>query len=89
MKESKVKTYLVNQLIKRGWFVRLIIKTNNPGDPDLFTYKDGITVWIEMKKAGRETEPLQEYRKKEIISFGMQCICIAGIKEAKDYLNSL
>lgn len=89
MQESKVKTYLVNQLIKRGWFVRLIIKTNNPGDPDLFTYKNGATVWIEMKKEGREPDPLQEYRKKEIVSFGMQCICIAGIKEAKEYLNSL
>lgn len=89
MQESKVKTYLVNQLIKRGWFVRLIIKTNNPGDPDLLTYKDGVTVWIEMKKEGREPDPLQEYRKKEIISFGMQCICIAGIKEAKEYLISL
>lgn len=89
MQESKVKTYLVNQLIKRGWFVRLIIKTNSPGDPDLFTYKDGSTVWIEMKKEGREPEPLQEYRKKEITSFGMKCICIAGIEEAKEYLNSL
>lgn len=89
MQESKVKTYLVNQLIKRGWFVRLIVKTNKAGDPDLFTYKDGFTVWIEVKKKGRDPEPLQEYRKKEIISFGMQCICISGIKEAKEYLNSL
>lgn len=89
MQESEIKSYLVKELTKRGWFVRLIIKTNKPGDPDLFTYKDGKPVWIEMKKEGRKLDPLQEYRQKEIVSHGMQSICIAGIEEAREYVSNL
>lgn len=89
MQESKIKSYLVKELEKRGWFVRLIIKSNKAGDPDMYTFKDGVTVWIEIKKEGLKLDPLQEYRQKEILSFGMQSICIAGIKEAKEYISSL
>lgn len=89
MRESKVKSYLTKELEKRGWFVRLIIKSNKSGDPDMYAFKNGVTVWIETKKADRELDPLQRYRQKEIISFGMQSICIAGINEAKEYVRGL
>lgn len=89
MQESAIKSYLVKELIKRDWFVRLIIKTNKAGDPDLFTFKNGVTVWIEMKKEDRKLYPLQEYRQQEIISYGMKSICISGIKEAKKYISNL
>lgn len=89
MQESEIKSYLVKELKNRGWFVRLIIKTNTPGDPDLYTYKNGVTVWIETKRKGRKLDPLQKYRKNEIVSFGMQSICIAGIDEAKEYIESV
>lgn len=89
MLESKVKSYLTSHLKKMGWLVILIIKTNRGGDPDVYTFKDGITVWIETKKAGKDLKPLQEYRKKEIKSFGMNCISIIGIKEAKEYIEQI
>lgn len=89
MEESKIQSYLIRELKKKGWFVRKIARTNSPGDPDLFTFKEGRVVWIEIKKSGRIADPLQEYKRKEIVSYGMESIVIAGIEEAYMYINSL
>lgn len=89
MEESKIQSYLIRELKKKGWFVRKIARTNSPGDPDIFTYKDGCVVWIETKKSGRIADPLQEYKRKEIVSYGMESIVIAGIEEAYNYISSI
>lgn len=89
MLESKVQSYLIKELRKRGWFVRKIAKTSTPGDPDLYSYKDNITVWIETKQAGKKARELQEYRHDEIRSFGMKCIVVSGIDQAKEYIKNL
>lgn len=89
MEESKIQSYLIRELKKRGWFVRKIARTNSPGDPDIFTYKGGDIVWIETKKYGRTADPLQEYKRKEILSYGMRSVVIAGIEEAYTYVSSL
>lgn len=79
----------MRELKKKGWFVRKIARTNSPGDPDIFTFKDGRVVWIETKKSGRIADPLQEYKRKEIVSYGMASIVIAGIEEAHKYVYSV
>lgn len=89
MLESKVQSHLIKELRKLGWFVRKIAKTSTPGDPDIYSFKDGITVWIETKKAGKQARELQEYRHDEIRSFGMNCLVISGIDQAKEYLKNL
>lgn len=89
MEESKIQSYLIRELKKRGWFVRKIARTNSPGDPDIFTYKEGRVVWIETKKSGRKADPLQEYKRREIMSHGMESIVIAGIEESYTYVSSL
>lgn len=89
MEESKIQSYLIRELKKRGWFVRKIARTNSPGDPDIFTYKNGRVVWIETKKSGRIADPLQEYKRKEIVSYGMESIVLAGIDEAYRYVSSI
>ncbi len=76
MLESTVQSKIIRRLIKSGWFVRKIIQTNCPGDPDLFLYKAGRVVWIEAKRPGKEAEPLQEYRHREIVSAGMECYAV-------------
>lgn len=89
MEESEIQSYLIRELKKRGWFVRKIARTNSPGDPDIFTYKGGDVVWIETKKSGRKADPLQEYKRREIMYHGMQSIIVAGIEEAYMYIDSL
>lgn len=70
--QSKIKTYL----IKKGWFVRKILSTNCPGDPDLYCYKLGRTIWIETKREGLKARALQSYRHREIKQAGMECYVI-------------
>lgn len=89
MLESKVKKKLCEELEKRGWFVKLIIKTSGSGDPDIYTFKNGRTVWIETKQANKSAIELQKYKHSVIRSFGMECIVISGIEEVKEYLNNL
>jgi len=72
MLESPVQTKIMLDLRKRGWFVRKIIQTNKPGDPDLYAYKQGRTIWIECKRPGKTARPLQEFRGDEIIQSGME-----------------
>ena len=89
MLESKVQSYIIKELKKNGWFVRKIAKTSSSGDPDIYSFKDGVTVWIETKRQGEKARELQKYRHNEIRSFGMKCIVISGIDEAKDYIENL
>lgn len=72
MLESVIQLKIIKDLESKGWFVRKIIQTNHPGDPDLYCFKNGRTVWIECKRPGKNPEPLQIFRGKEIIKFGME-----------------
>jgi len=72
MLESKLQSKCIKELKKRGWFVRKILSTNCPGDPDLYCHKDNRTVWIETKQLGKPLRPLQELRGNEIIEAGME-----------------
>lgn len=71
--ESKLQSKIIRYLKKNGWFVRKILATNCPGDPDIYSYKDGMTIWIEVKREGKTARPLQLYRHEEIRNSGMQC----------------
>lgn len=71
--ESKLQSKIIKFLKKNGWLVRKILSTNCPGDPDIYSYKLGITMWIETKRLGKTSKPLQVFRQQEIKSAGMIC----------------
>ena len=87
MEESKIKNKLCSEMKKKGWFVRLIIRTSTPGDPDCYFYKDMRVIWVETKRAGKEARPLQEYRANEIRESGQECYTISGEGELKQFLS--
>lgn len=74
--ESKLQSKVIQHLKKTGWFVRKILATNCPGDPDIYAYRNGRTIWIETKREGKVARPLQFFRHKEIIESGMECYCV-------------
>ena len=44
--------------------------------PDLFLFKDGITIFIECKELNDTLKPLQKYRIDELIKQGFEAFCL-------------
>ena len=59
--QSKIKNYLRGQ----GWRVIKTISLSENGHPDLFCFKQGKTMVIEVKSKGKKPSELQLYRLKE------------------------
>jgi Holliday junction resolvase len=73
MLESVVQKKIIYHLTKEKWFVLKIISANKNGIPDLMAIKNGQTIFIEVKQKGKKVKKggLQEYRIKELNSFGV------------------
>lgn len=80
MLESVIQSKVIKLLNKSDWFVLKIIQSNKNGIADLYCYKNGRTVWIETKRLDKLLRPLQSYRKKEVISYGMECYRVDSIE---------
>ena len=68
--ESKIQERIVKNLERRGWYVVKIIQSTKNGWPDLQAVKGGKTVYIEVKDIGKEADPLQLMRHKELRNAG-------------------
>ena len=71
--EQKIQTKIINQLTKEGWLCVKLIKTNKNGIPDLMCLKDGITMFIEVKKPNGKLSELQKIRIKQLQDLGFNC----------------
>ena len=73
MLESALQKKIIDYLNKEKWFVLKIIAANKNGVPDLMAIKNSQTIFIEVKQKGKKVIKggLQEYRIKELNSFGV------------------
>jgi Holliday junction resolvase len=71
--EQKIQTKIINQLTKEGWLCVKLIKTNKNGIPDLMCLKDGITMFIEVKRPNGKLSELQKIRIKQLRDLGFNC----------------
>jgi len=69
-----------NELIKQyeadGWLVLKTIRLNHNGYPDLFLFKDGQTLFIEVKEEKDTLKPLQKMRILELKRQGFDAFCM-------------
>jgi hypothetical protein len=66
MQESKLQTKIINYAKLKGWLYIKIIKASESGHSDLMFFKNGITLFIEVKKTtGGVKSELQNYRQKQ------------------------
>ena len=65
--ESKEQTKIKKYLEKDGWIVVKTIQLSESGYPDLFAFRDGLTLFVEVKreKGGRLSE-IQKYRIEKL-----------------------
>lgn len=70
MKESEIQSKIKRKLEAHGWFVTKLIQTTTNGIPDLLALRDGVAIFIEVKRPGQKPSPLQAYRHKQLTDNG-------------------
>jgi hypothetical protein len=88
MQESKLQTKIINYAKLKGWLYIKIIKASESGHSDLMFFKNGITLFIEVKKSlGGIKSELQLYRQKQFRSVGFTWEFIDNFDNFKMLLN--
>ena len=71
MTEQKIQSKIIKDLEKKGFYVIKTIKLNKNGLPDIFAFKDGKTIMIEVKAPGKKPSELQKFRIEEVKKYGV------------------
>ena len=72
MREQQIQTKIIKDLEKKGYYTIKTIKLNKNGLPDIFAFKDGGCVMIEVKAEGKKPSELQKYRIEEVQHYGVK-----------------
>ena len=68
--ESKTQAAIKRKLQAAGWKVIKTIQLSENGHADLFCFRSGVTVFIEVKDTGKKPDPLQVFRLAEMEALG-------------------
>lgn len=74
MLESSIQKQIRKSLEKEGWIVIRPITLSENGFPDLFCFRNGRTVFIEVKRPGQKLRKIQEYQKRRLEKAGFQVL---------------
>jgi len=73
MTEQKIQKKRIDQLEAEGYYVIKLMKTNRNGIPDVLAIPPGAAViFSEIKTPKGKLSPIQEYRLKELESYGFR-----------------
>ena len=72
MTEQYIQTKIKNKLEKEGWFILKLIKVSKSGIPDILALRNGVTMFIEVKKPNGKLSELQRHRIKELRDLGFE-----------------
>ncbi len=71
MTEQQIQSKRIKQLEAEGYYVIKLVKTNKNGIPDVIAIPpDAAVIFSEIKTKTGRLSKLQEYRLKELSSFG-------------------
>lgn len=70
--EKTLQPKIIKYLTKEGWYVVKTIKLSVNGLPDIFAWKDGQGLMIEVKSEGKKPSKIQEYRIREVQEYGVK-----------------
>ena len=83
--ESDIQAKCIKYAQVQGWIVLKVISSNMNGISDLILFKDGQTIFVEVKGEKTKVQPLQLYRQKQF----RECGFIAEIVRSVDELQKL
>jgi len=70
--EQAIQKKIINQLQKEGWLCIKLIKTNWNGIPDLLCLRNGLTMFVEVKREKGKLSELQKVRIKDLKEKGFE-----------------
>jgi Holliday junction resolvase len=70
--EKTLQPKIIKYLENNGYYVVKTIKLNKSGLPDIFAFKDGNTVMIEVKSEGKKPSKIQDFRIREVQGYGVK-----------------
>ena len=69
--ESDIQSRILKKLKSRGYFPVKLISTNCNGIPDIMVVEPrGFVSWIEVKRPGKTSDPLQDVRQEQLKDYG-------------------
>ena len=79
MTEQQLQTKKIKELEAQGYYVIKLTRTNKNGIPDLIAIPPGSDVlFVEVKAPNGKLSALQEYRIKELKSYGIKAEVYKG-----------
>lgn len=81
--ESEIQSACIKYAKKEGWIPLKIIACNMNGISDLVLFKNGKTIFVEIKGPTTTIQPLQLYRQKQFREAGFIFEIIRSVDELK------
>lgn len=83
--EKKIREYA----IAVGWWVAKFVSPGKRGVPDRVFIRQGVTLWMEVKREGKEPTTQQQTRHEEMRRHGAIVVWCDTFEQAKEWLDLL
>ena len=87
--ESEIQKKIINYLKKEGYLVVKTIVLNVAGYPDIFAFKNGKTLFVEVKNEKGKVSELQQHRINSLRQTGFNVIITRSIEDFKETLKKI
>lgn len=81
--ESKIQAKIIKQLKSDGYLVVKTIMLNESGYPDIFAFKNGKTLFVEVKSEKGKLSELQKYRIEQLQKQCFEVIVARSLDDIK------
>ena len=87
--ESKLQSKIIKLLEADGWLVVKTIQLSKNGFPDIFAFRSGTTIFIEVKAPNGIRSELQKYRIEQLTKQGFTAFFCDNLADFKAIIRSV
>lgn len=87
MRETEIEKYLKYKIEQIGGKSFKFVSPGNNGVPDRIVLYRGQIYFVEIKKAGENLSPIQQYRKKQFEKLGFAVDVIDSKEKVDDFIE--
>jgi len=89
MLESVIQSKIITYAKKNGFTVLKVVKCNITGYPDITLFRNGKTIFVEVKtETGKQSE-IQKYVQKQLESQGFEYYLVRSLENFREILNKM
>lgn len=86
-RESKVEAAIREYALRRGWFVAKFTSPGQTGVPDRLFIRNGVHIFIEVKRPGEKPTPKQLSKHEEMRRYGAVVHWVDNVEDAMEILK--